>query len=149
MSTTMHTLKPAQTAKADEALAEIASLLSQSDQALSLSDGQGGQVALPAEVVDAFRQVIAALETRKPTVFYPQQALLTTQQAADFLGVSRPYLIRLLDEGRIPYSLTGSHRRIAYEDALAYMKIQDVERRRALKRLTRLSEELGLYDHDD
>ena len=148
MTTTIRALAPDQTTS-EETLAEIANLLSRSDRRPSVSDGKGRQVAPPAEVVDAFRQVIAALQSRQPTVLYPKLALLTTQQAADLLGVSRPYLIRLLEEGKIPYSKSGSHRRILYEDLMAFSKVQDAGRSQALNEFLRSSEEFGLYDFDD
>lgn len=146
MTTTMRTLKPGQTTEANDALDEIATLLSHNDQALSLTDGQGGRVALPAEVVDAFSQVIAALQAKKPMVLYPKKALLTTQQAAGFLGVSRPYLIQLLDEGKIPHTMTGSHRRILYADLASYRAEMKKTQRAALEEIVRISEEAGLYD---
>lgn len=148
MTTKMHTFKPAQTTEADEALDKLATLLSKGDQPLSLSDGQGGQVTLPAEAIEAFGQVIAALRARKPTVLYPQRALLTTQQAADFLYVSRPYVIKLLDEGKLPYSMTGTHRRILFKDLADFKVVWDREREAAFQDLVRISEEFGLYDMD-
>jgi excisionase family DNA binding protein len=71
---------------------------------------------------------------------------LTTQQAADLLSVSRQYLVRLLDEGRIPCIRTGKHRRLRIDDVLAFKEKRDRERQEALTDLTRLSEDLGGYD---
>jgi excisionase family DNA binding protein len=71
---------------------------------------------------------------------------LTTQQAADFLNVSRPYFIRLLEQGAIPHTKTGSHRRVRLDDVLAYKRQRDAERRRALDDLVALSQEMGLYE---
>jgi excisionase family DNA binding protein len=146
MTTTMHALNANRTPQVDEALEKISALLSREDHALSLRDEAGDQVVLPAEVIEAFSQVIAALRARKPTVFYPQQAMVTTEQAATFLHVSRPYLIKLLDEGKIPYSMTGSHRRIQFQDLAAFKVEWDRKRDAAFRELIRISEEAGLYD---
>jgi excisionase family DNA binding protein len=146
MTTTMHTFKEARTHEADEALKKVAALLSGSDQTLILSDKQGGKVVLPSEAIEAFSQVIDALRARKPTVFYPKQALLTTQQGADYLGVSRPYLIQLLDDGKIPYSMVGTHRKILYEDLADYRAEMKRVQHAAIAEIIRISEEAGLYE---
>ena len=70
---------------------------------------------------------------------------LTTQQAADLLNVSRQYLVRLLDEGKVPFTKTGKHRRLRMEDVLAFKQTRDKDRKTALDRLTELSEEFGGY----
>jgi excisionase family DNA binding protein len=69
---------------------------------------------------------------------------LTPRQAAELLGVSRPFVVKLLREGRIPSRTVGSHHRVALEDVLAYKVETDAERRRALDLLARESEEMGL-----
>jgi excisionase family DNA binding protein len=74
--------------------------------------------------------------------------LLTTQQAADLLSVSRPFLIKLLDEGAIPFVRTGAHRRIRRSAVLAYRARRDAQERRAVDELTRQAVEMGLYDVD-
>lgn len=71
---------------------------------------------------------------------------VTTQQAADLLNVSRQYLVRLLDEGRIPFRKTGKHRRLRMQDVLAFKEQRDKDRRAGLRELSRLTEESGGYD---
>lgn len=73
---------------------------------------------------------------------------LTTQQAAELLGVSRPYLINMLESGKIAYHLTGTHRRILMRDLLAYKERRDTLRHEHLRELRRASEALGLYDDE-
>jgi excisionase family DNA binding protein len=82
---------------------------------------------------------------RRGVQIIPDASELTTQQAADFLNVSRPYLIGLLEADEIPYRKVGTHRRIRFEDLREYRRRDDLKRRQAADELTRLSEELGLY----
>jgi len=76
----------------------------------------------------------------------PHNTLLTTQEAADLLSVSRPTLVRLLTDGEIPFSTRGRHRRILLRDLLDYTDRTRVERRAALDDMTAEAEEMNLYD---
>ncbi|HTK11304.1 MAG TPA: helix-turn-helix domain-containing protein [Ktedonobacteraceae bacterium] len=67
-------------------------------------------------------------------------------EAANLLNVSRPFLIKLLDQGTIPGIKVGTHRRIRYSDLQAYKKLRDAGQRKSLAELTQLSQDLGLYD---
>ena len=71
---------------------------------------------------------------------------LTTQQAADILNVSRPFLVKLLDEGAIPYIKVGSHRRIRFKDLIIYKEHRSRKRRKLLDQLIEMTEEAGLYE---
>ncbi|WP_293147200.1 MULTISPECIES: helix-turn-helix domain-containing protein [unclassified Microcoleus] len=71
---------------------------------------------------------------------------LTTQQAADILNVSRQFLVKLLDEGSIPYIKVGSHRRIQLKDLIIYQEQRKVMRRQGLKELTQFLQEEGFYE---
>jgi excisionase family DNA binding protein len=86
----------------------------------------GDQVELPVELYRVLRQVAEALQSGLAVTVAPMTKTLTTQQAAELLGVSRPTVIRLLDDGEIPFDRVGSHRRIILRDLLDYR-----ERRRA------------------
>jgi excisionase family DNA binding protein len=74
----------------------------------------------------------------------PEVTELTTQQAADILNVSRPFLIGLLDEGKLPFRLVGSHRRIEFADLMAFKDADDKRREEALDKLTAEAQRLGL-----
>lgn len=79
-------------------------------------------------------------------VLYPESSELTTKQAAEVLGVSRPFLIRVLEAGQIPFRKVGRHRRVLMQDVLAYKKTMQINRRAALDELVKASEDIGGYD---
>ncbi len=74
----------------------------------------------------------------------PSHAELTTQQAADMLNVSRPFLIGLLESGKIPYRMVGKHRRITAEALVEYKRRDDQKRRAAADELSALGQDLGI-----
>lgn len=99
----------------------------------------------PEQVYRLTREVLSIVAEGGTAAVVEADHDLTTQAAADILGVSRPHLIKLLDQGEIPYCKVGSHRRVAVADVLAFKSQRDNERRAALSELTALSQELGLY----
>lgn len=106
----------------------------------------GEQVPLPAEVYRVLRQVIEVMRQGKATLVAPQGLLLTTQEAADFLGISRPTLVKLLEDGAIPFEKPNRHRRIRLHDLLDFQQRRRAERRSALNDLTEDAGRLGLYE---
>ena len=72
---------------------------------------------------------------------------VTTIQAAEILNISRPYLMKLINNGQIPYHQVGTHKRILLKNLLEYKKLRDAKRQQGLQKLTELSQELGLYDY--
>lgn len=93
----------------------------------------GDQVEIPASVYNVLRQVIEAMNQGLAVTVVPQSQTLTTQQAAELLGVSRPTLIKLLETGRIPFERVGTHRRVLLRDALAYREQRRAEQYKALE----------------
>jgi len=79
-------------------------------------------------------------------VLYPESSELTTKQAAEVLGVSRPFLIRVLEAGEIPYRKVGRHRRVLMKDVLLHKQTTQVKRQAAMDELVKISEEMGGYD---
>lgn len=106
----------------------------------------GGQpVEVPGSVYEVLVRVVRELAAGNAVAVLPVHAELTTQQTADLLNVSRPYLIALLDEGALPCTRTeGGHRRLRLTDVLAYKRARDAERRAALDEMSAEAEQLGL-----
>jgi excisionase family DNA binding protein len=92
-------------------------------------------VPLPARAVDIIVTVLEQMATRAPFSIIPYTTELTTQQAADFLNVSRPFLTKLIDSGAIPHRMVGRHRRVRVGDLFEYEKTSKEERMKALATL--------------
>lgn len=107
----------------------------------------GGDDALviPRPTVIMLAQVLDLLANGQGVQIIPKNAELTTQQAADLLNVSRPYVIGLLESGQIPFRKVGRHRRVTFEALMEYKRKDDRQRRAAADKLADLSQELGLY----
>ena len=108
-------------------------------------DGKSEAVPIPTAAFRLLVTILAQMASGNAVRLIPHQAELTTQEAAEWLSVSRPYLVRLLDEERIPHRKVGTHRRILFKDLMAYKAEHRRARGAALDDLTRLSQELGLY----
>jgi excisionase family DNA binding protein len=100
-------------------------------------------VALPAGVDRAVRRLLEELANGSSVHLISVEAELTTQEAAELLGVSRTYLVRLVDQGVIPAHLVGTHRRLRTSDVVAF-RDERARRHAALDDLARAEEELGL-----
>lgn len=101
-------------------------------------------VALPLEAFQLLLEVLGQMANGNAVTIVPVHAELTTQQAAEMLNVSRPFLIALLEEGKIPFRKVGTHRRVLAKDLLAYGEQDKSARREALRALTEEAESLDL-----
>jgi excisionase family DNA binding protein len=104
--------------------------------------GEHDALIVPLPVVVMLAQVLGLLEKGQGIQVVPERAELTTQQAADMLNVSRPYLIKLLEAGDIHYRMVGTHRRVAFGDVLEYKRRDDQRRSEVLDELTSLGQEI-------
>jgi excisionase family DNA binding protein len=128
------------------ALNKIEDVLKNVHSIPKLVSPDGEKIELPRSVLDALQQVVNELAHERAVAIVPVNKELTTQEAADLLNVSRPYLIKLLEQGELPFFKLGTHRRIRLDDLMEYRKRRDEERERGLAELTQLSQEYGLYD---
>lgn len=111
----------------------------------ALVDETGRRTELPRPIYEMLVRVASALQEGKVITLVPETQELTTQAAANLLGVSRPHLIKLLESDELPFHKVGAHRRILIKDLMDFQRIRDAERRTALDDLARRAQEAGLY----
>jgi excisionase family DNA binding protein len=110
----------------------------------------GETITLPASALLILQRALAEIAQGHAVALTALETQLTTQQAADLIGVSRPYLIKQLEAGELAFSLVGSHRRIALEAVLAFKLQLDQARESALRQLVEQAQELRMgYGKDD
>ena len=133
---------------AGESLRRLTSLLEsgKSDIRLHIKTDErpDEDIALPSPALRLLKDILAEMARGHAVTLLPIRAELTTQQAADLLNVSRPYLIGLLEGGKIPFRLVGQHRRVRLDDVMAYKREDDAARRRIADELTAEAQALGM-----
>ena len=130
-------------------LDELAIVLAELPGVAAIMAPDGSLAPIPPAVFEVLTRIIAAMRAGRAITIAPLDQRLTTQEAADLLGVSRPTLVKLLDEGRIPFEQPGRHRRVKLEDLLAYRDRRRAARTRAMDELVSETEALGLYTDAD
>jgi len=106
--------------------------------------GEVQQVTLPTTALKLLVDVLAEIGKGNAVSIIPIHAELTTQEAADLLNVSRPYLVQLLEKNEIPFRKVNTHRRVLYKDVVAYKERIDGERRKALDELAAQAQDLDM-----
>jgi excisionase family DNA binding protein len=125
-----------------EALTRLDTLLQRPHRGPAALTLGGEQAEVPPVALQLLAQCVRALSRDQAVTLMPLHRLLTTQEAADLLNVSRPYLVRLLDQGAIPHTKVGTHRRVRFADLLKYKEQRDARRREHMRRLSQLGQEL-------
>lgn len=133
-----------------EAMLDLSKFLDQVSTPAALVGPDGQTVALPLEAFRVLRQVAQAMRVGKAITVAPIDQLLTTQEAANFLGISRPTLIKLLESGEINFERPAAsrHRRVRLHDVLDYQQHKRAQRRTELDQLTQEAAEAGRYETD-
>ena len=132
----------------DNDLLEAIRALLESDGRVALLSDAGQPLELPEPLRAVLRDVVEAMHRGQAITLAPVGQRLTTQEAADLLGVSRPTLIKLLEAGKIPYETPGRHRRVRLSDLLTYQAVRRGEQRQILRHLTRDAQDIEFYDED-
>ena len=125
-----------------QALSNLLGRLPKSQRARVSLDGS--EIILPAQALSLLRELLVEMAQGHAVTIVPTHAELTTQEAANFLNVSRPYVVKLLEQGEIAFSKAGTHRRIRYQDLLAYRAKRHEKSQRALDALAREAQELNM-----
>ena len=128
-----------------DALAETLKNLTQENPEIEIEE-TGQKIRVPLKDLELLATILKATSQGKPVSIVPVATELTTQAAAEFLGCSRPHLVKLLESGEIPFTKIGKHRRVLFEDLASYKSRMKAEQERRLIDMIRGDEELGLYD---
>src|SRR4051795_12925183 len=114
------------------------------DHALRVQLDDGRVLTLPVAAARLLEHLLTEMARGNAVTLIPVHAELTTQEAADYLNVSRPYLVRLLEENAIRFHKVGTHRRVRFQDLKAYKEQVDAKRERAMSELVAQAQELDL-----
>jgi excisionase family DNA binding protein len=133
-------------ASEEEQVQALRKLLKREGKARLVGKGGEPMLELPDAVFGLLLQILEDMQQGKAISIVPVTQDQTTQQAAEILGLSRPFLVKLLEDGAIPYHKVGTHRRVYLRDILQYKEQRDRERHRAIRRIAEAAEEAGVYD---
>jgi excisionase family DNA binding protein len=104
------------------------------------------KIRIPLRALKLLASILKVTSEGLPVSIMPVASEWTTQASAEFLGCSRPHLVKLLEAGEIPFTKVGRHRRVLYEDLVSYKKKMKGEQEKRLIEMMRSDEDLGLYD---
>ena len=125
---------------------ELDAYLAENKGVAELVSPSGKSLELPHSIYRVLERVAHEMKQGKSVVVMPLHEQLSTQEAAELLKVSRPFLVTLLEGGEIPFERVGSHRRVRLADLIVYKERRDGERLQALDEMAREAQEEGFYD---
>ncbi|MBK1617447.1 MULTISPECIES: helix-turn-helix domain-containing protein [Chromatiaceae] len=111
---------------------------------LTTENGEHPQVEVPPAALRLIGQLLGAISQDKSVVLMPAESELTTVEAAHFLNVSRPFVIKEMEAGRLPYRKVGTHRRVTLNNLMIYERAMRQQQEQALERMADNARELGL-----
>lgn len=127
------------------ALAEVLERLHKDNPEIEIEE-TNDKIRIPLKALKLLAKILKVTSQGKPISIIPIATEMTTQAAADLLGCSRPHLVKLLEEGEIEYTKIGKHRRVKFEDVVAYKKKMKAKQQELLIKIMNADEESGLYD---
>lgn len=127
------------------ALAEVLESLRKDNPEIEIEETRE-KIRIPLNALKLLAKILKVTSQGKPISIVPIATEMTTQAAADLLGCSRPHLVKLLEEGEIEFTKIGKHRRVKFEDVMAYKKRMKAKQQEFLIKIMNADEESGLYD---
>lgn len=106
----------------------------------------GEKIKVPLKALKLLAYILKITSEGKPVSIVPVATEMTTQAAAEILGCSRPHLVKLLEEGVIPYTKVGKHRRVKYDAVMKYRRTMKANQKERLIEMMKTDEDSGLYD---
>jgi excisionase family DNA binding protein len=115
-------------------------------QSPSLKVGRGKEIPLPESLINLFSQALTKAAAGKKIIIVEEDDEVSPEKAAEFLHISRPFLVKRLDAGEIPFYWVGTHRRILMSDLIEYKQKRKERSREILQQMREEAEEMGLYE---
>ena len=146
MNNVLHMPNPTEVEQAKESSRTLSKYTDAERVQLSLkgSNGESDDLVLPGHVLQILLDVLAEMSKGNAISLVPHHQEISTQEAANLLNVSRPFLVGLLEKGEIPFRKVGTHRRVLLTDLMAYKEQTQQKRNDALNQLTALSQDEGM-----
>lgn len=132
-------------AKSYNALTEVIEQITKEQTEIEIEETKE-KIIIPSRALKLLGEILKAMAQGNPISIVPIAAEVTTQQAAEMIGCSRPFLVKLLEEGKIEFTKVGRHRRIMFDDIVKYKKIMKEAQKKHIIDIMNFDEEIGMYD---